>query len=258
MDRSTALFDKMLTFTSSAFFELESSLLLGQVSSSAQHVLDVGCGNGDYLARYINHFPQAQAIGLDLDPFIIQQAKDRNGEAIAFYNCSYENLPVSDPFDTILARLVIDHISDRTHFWNWLQQRAAINGSILITDINGYGISDSTKLPLFTSMYKGIRDRIRRPSFLRLQDSLRLEMKQFRFHHVTTTEYQLAIHTKELRAQFYHYLRSVTELMTAVQSHLHTPFDHNRNAIYEELENWLISGDDTMEISMFCLHAKRI
>ncbi|WP_211234312.1 class I SAM-dependent methyltransferase [Paenibacillus taiwanensis] len=248
----------MLTFTSSAFFELESSVLLDQVCSSARHVLDVGCGNGDYLSRYINHFPQSRAIGLDLNASIIQQAKDKHGDEIAFYNCSYENLPASDPFDTILARLVIDHIPDRTPFWNWLQQRAAMNGSVIIIDIDGYGISDCAKLPLFTSMYKELRDRIRRPSFLPFHDALRLEMETFGLKHVSTTKYQLVIHSKELQVQFYHYLRSVTELMTIQPSHESAPCQHNRSAIYEELENWLDEENNTMEIGMFCLHAKRI
>lgn len=48
---------------------------------SARRVLDVGCGHGSYLAGFLSHYREAQGLGVDLDPTVVEEARRRLREA---------------------------------------------------------------------------------------------------------------------------------------------------------------------------------
>lgn len=69
-------------------------------------VLDVGCGNGAYLARC------GGAIGMDLSPGMLDSARARTDAALVCGDA--QRLPfAADSFDTVLAPHMLYHVPDR-------------------------------------------------------------------------------------------------------------------------------------------------
>jgi SAM-dependent methyltransferase len=56
---------------------------LGRVpgTRTAKRVLDVGCGEGSYLAAFLRRYRDAQGFGVDLDPDVAEEARRRLREA---------------------------------------------------------------------------------------------------------------------------------------------------------------------------------
>ncbi len=47
----------------------------------ARRVLDIGCGQGTYLARFLTHYRDARGLGIELDPEVAEEARRRLAEA---------------------------------------------------------------------------------------------------------------------------------------------------------------------------------
>ncbi len=90
---------------------------LRQLSLSKKHVvLDIGCGNGDFLFRLRQHSPSCLAVGIELSSVMstIVQQKNTNYEAgrgVAITRANWNRLPFSEgSFDRVVASNVI-------YFW---------------------------------------------------------------------------------------------------------------------------------------------
>jgi SAM-dependent methyltransferase len=106
---------------------------------SALHVLDIGCGNGAYVA-----LPLARAgyrvIGLDLHQDSIDHAKilaaaSRNAEFICG---DVERMPESS-FDVVILSEVLEHVADPRHLLQKSAARLKENGVVIVTVPNGWG-----------------------------------------------------------------------------------------------------------------------
>ncbi|MBF0197158.1 MAG: class I SAM-dependent methyltransferase [Planctomycetes bacterium] len=98
---------KALTGDREKFFRYKVSVL-SSLFSSAQRILDFGCGTGNSIT-YLNHFfPQAKIVGYDLSPKSIAVAKKR------FENLFYDDLEQltaqENKFDLIFMSCVLHHI----------------------------------------------------------------------------------------------------------------------------------------------------
>jgi malonyl-CoA O-methyltransferase len=59
--------------------------LLASINGNYQKILDIGCGTGTLVAKLVDKFPQAEIIGIDLAPGMIEQAKAKvNTPEVAF------------------------------------------------------------------------------------------------------------------------------------------------------------------------------
>ncbi|MCY9512985.1 class I SAM-dependent methyltransferase [Paenibacillus apiarius] len=239
------IFDDMLELTADLLFDTEKLLYFRD--SAPGSVLDVGCGNGAYLNRLKSAFPESACTGIDLNDAILHRAHAQPNQPIACYHGSYEELPASGTFDTIIARLVIDHIPDRAHFFRWLQERTDDGARIIIIDIEDAGILHADGLPLFASMYEAVRRRIRRPSLLALKDILKMELAHFQFHPITITSYDISTDNMQMRRKVLRYLQLVSQLFTG------TVLSQERA---RELDEWYHS-DQNLNIRMFGLEAIR-
>ena len=74
-------------------------------------ILDVGCGGGQFTHRLAEKFPQAQIVGIDLNPDAIAFAKAQN----PLPNLFFENRALNEPdksYDVVMATLVCHHMND--------------------------------------------------------------------------------------------------------------------------------------------------
>ena len=102
-----------------------------------QSVLDVGCGNGAFLAFVTAGRPDIYCEGIELDPGRARQARERNPEARIHLGEASELLPISSgPFDLITLWDVFEHVTAPARLLRQLAQCLRSNGSIHIVTIH--------------------------------------------------------------------------------------------------------------------------
>jgi SAM-dependent methyltransferase len=80
-------------------------------------VLDFGCGTGDTVAYLARAFPGARILGVDISPFMIEKARERQlpEDRVAFREIEGEGVD-APPCDLIMIAMVLQHNDDaRVH-----------------------------------------------------------------------------------------------------------------------------------------------
>ena|GEM_PF-1842022 len=238
------LFDSMLSLTTELFEPMEHALFFEPLLAQAAvgRVLDIGSGNGAYLARLQERYPRLDCLGVELEPNIYARSAARQRERLTFRLGSYEELSDPQSYDLVLARLVVPHLSDRRHLGSWLLPRVKPGGRLVILDADEDDLQHLDELPLFSQLYRRARTGLYRSPLMRLEDALRLELTSAGWTHLGTRRYQIRADRLEAKAQLYMYMRLVTEYT------LRSPVPP---AHAEELFSWLIDPDSDYNIRMF-------
>ncbi|MFF2483381.1 class I SAM-dependent methyltransferase [Paenibacillus sp. NPDC058071] len=236
----------MLHATSALFFETERKLFFEFAETLGERdgtVVDVGCGNGAYLAKLHGAFPKLRMTGLEIDPAIYDIAAAREAPGLSFQLTSYE---VSDvevgSTGAVLARLVLQHIHDKRHFGIWACERLTANGRLIVVDIDEDALQLNERLPLFSQLYARSRSVLPSTGWLTFRDAVRLELMACGFAVEHTKRYSIAATTEETKQQLYHYMRCVSEL------YLGAPPPEEMEA---EWSAWLDDPQASHEIYMF-------
>ncbi|MFD0692572.1 class I SAM-dependent methyltransferase [Paenibacillus sp. GCM10027628] len=235
-------FDQMLAITADLFYSLEHELFFSSMHLEGKRILDVGCGNGAYLSKVHGSFPTAELVGVEYDEGIFQKAIGKANEKMQFHRMSYEELPVTQPFDLVILRLVIHHLPDKKHFSNWLRSVTHAESTILVIEIDNEKLNDNEQLPLFSALYKQSRQGIIKNRFLDVKDALRIEMEHYGWLHEQTTTYSISADQTEIKQKLYAYMKLVA------QSNVSGPIPLD---LLDELETWLYHPTATHQVHMF-------
>jgi len=73
-------------------------------------ILDFGCGLGDAIPIYREHFPHASLIGVDITQASIEKCRQRYGDIAQFVQCDYAEVPEAD---VIVSCAVFEHLSNQ-------------------------------------------------------------------------------------------------------------------------------------------------
>ena len=73
-------------------------------------ILDFGCGLGDAMPIYREHYPCASLIGVDITQAAIAKCKERYGDIAQFIQCDYAHIPEAD---IIVSCSVFAHLSNQ-------------------------------------------------------------------------------------------------------------------------------------------------
>lgn len=81
----------------------------------ARHVLDVGCGAGNYTLKLLEQLPNLDVTLIDLSEPMLERAKDRvkkatTGNVMTIQGDIREALPADGKYDIILAAAVLHHL----------------------------------------------------------------------------------------------------------------------------------------------------
>lgn len=81
---------------------------LTQQNAAPLTILDLGCGTGWFTRALQKRFPEAQIVGVDLSPGMIEKARSSSPESIQWLTADAESLPFSaDTFDLVFSNLMI-------------------------------------------------------------------------------------------------------------------------------------------------------
>ncbi len=93
-----AYYDRLApVYGEGAYFRARRAAVLGSLTAEidrARAVLDLGCGNGAYLAEFAGRLPQARLVGVDLSPEMLQAARRRMGTRSALLRADATALPL--------------------------------------------------------------------------------------------------------------------------------------------------------------------
>lgn len=249
MNDRVDLLDQMLHITTDLFLETECSLLLDDLPEAPTTILDIGCGNGAYLAKLKERYPFADCTGVELDRPMYMKAALRNDRGMNLIHGSYEQLDEQTALDLIIARLVILHIENVGEFVKWIYNRLHPLSRVVIIDFDDARFRGNERLPLFLSLYRQARQSLRgRRTFLELPDALKLEFQYGGLAVTGTKRYAVRADSPSKKAALYSYMKLSTEYL------LGEPLSAERA---DELDEWLHDPDADMEIPMFGMSLAR-
>jgi ubiquinone/menaquinone biosynthesis C-methylase UbiE len=104
------------------------------------NVLDVGCGNGSAVTRYLSH-TGGSVLGIDLhEPSINFAQENYGGKGINFSVSRAEDLSVKEMgFDAVIFADVLEHVEDPGILLRNVRKIISPNGRVYVTIPNGFG-----------------------------------------------------------------------------------------------------------------------
>ena len=119
----TDLSDQILTMQTDYSWPKESECLEKHGLKDARRVLDIGSGNGYFLCRMAERYPDKQFTGIEIsEPFIERAFKTAREMKLSNVRFIHDKCPVQgmkEKFDFVLARLTIYWSSDREDVLAW-------------------------------------------------------------------------------------------------------------------------------------------
>ena len=123
----------------------------------ARSVLDIGCGNGYYLAQIASRFPDKEYTGYDISEDFIEIARrDFDSRGIKFGVGDAH--AVEGKYDFILARLVFQHLPDPENVLRSIAGSLNEGGHLLIVDSRDVWRYYYPELPRFMEFFRAFID----------------------------------------------------------------------------------------------------
>jgi ubiquinone/menaquinone biosynthesis C-methylase UbiE len=100
-------------------------------------VLDLGCGTGRLMNRLVAEFPNVSAIGLDLSPSMLNEARARNQyhKRLIFVSGRAESLSFADEqFDAVFCTMSFLHYPDPQQVFHQVSRVLANGGRFYLVD----------------------------------------------------------------------------------------------------------------------------
>lgn len=133
---------------------IESALLRRHGVADRRRILDLACGPGAVTRGIAGLAPQAQIVGVDLNPLLLERAElDRDAadlDRIRFVEADCRRLPFADAsFDFVYARFLFQHLRDPDTALREIRRVLAPGGRILIVDVDDRDLRTEPTLPAF-------------------------------------------------------------------------------------------------------------
>lgn len=109
---------------------------------AARSVIDAGCGNGYFMSKIAEYFPEKDYLGIDLSPELIAVASQRHPRR-TFVAGDFFTAPLGRA-DVVLMRLVVQHLSDFAAVLRRSGELLAPGGTLVIVESD---LSRSQLLP---------------------------------------------------------------------------------------------------------------
>ncbi len=112
-----------------------------QVNGPIYSILDVGCGGGQFTTRLAKRYPEAKAVGIDLNPDAIAFAKEQQSNAIFEQRSTPELEDAPKSFDVVTCTLVCHHMND-DELVSFLQKACDVaRKAVVINDLHRHSFA---------------------------------------------------------------------------------------------------------------------
>lgn len=152
--KAAAEWDRLLTEQVALFADREIQTLRDiEVLGAARRVLDVGCGNGAFLARLHEQFPEKDCIGIDVSAELVDIATGRHARAgLRFEQGDFLGSVLLPGCDLIILRFVVQYLACVTTILQRAAQALAQGGVVLVIEPDLGRSVASPPMPAFTAM----------------------------------------------------------------------------------------------------------
>lgn len=121
--------------------------------TSARRVLDAGCGRGDFLGKLRQHFPDKAYVGLDLSGELLASARHSPYlDGVSLVQSDFLAFQPDAPFDVVMMRLIIQHMSGFDAVFQQLETIVAPRGSVFIVEPDPSQFENAPPLPAFNAL----------------------------------------------------------------------------------------------------------
>jgi ubiquinone/menaquinone biosynthesis C-methylase UbiE len=122
----------------------DAEFLAGYPARPTDHILDLGCGSGDFTETVAARVPQGHVVGLDAEPGMVELAGTRAAANQSFVVGAVQDLdrlfPDDGAFDGITSRAALHWVPDADQRALWRSCRRLLRtGGWLRVDCGGYG-----------------------------------------------------------------------------------------------------------------------
>jgi SAM-dependent methyltransferase len=150
--RAATDWDSLLAYQVDLAFPQELKFLLSlKAWSDAGCVLDAGCGNGYYLSRLHEFFPEKRCFGVDISPELVAIAARRHPD-VAVSLSDFTRYAPNRRFDLIIMRFLVQHLKDFGAVLNAADRLLTPTGRLLIIESDLAASGHHPDLPALTDM----------------------------------------------------------------------------------------------------------
>src|SRR5215470_547020 len=150
--RAAADWDSLLAYQVDLAFPQELKFLASlKAWRDATSVLDAGCGNGYYVSRLHEFFPEKRYFGVDISPELVAIAAGRYRN-IAVTLADFTQYTPDRRFDLIVMRFLVQHLKDFGAILDAADRLLTPTGRLLIIESDLAASGHHPELPALTEM----------------------------------------------------------------------------------------------------------
>lgn len=158
---AAASWDDLLTRQVDLFGECESEAMRGiDALRTARRVLDVGCGNGAYLAQLRERYPEKDYIGMDVSPAFIEMATRRHGRpGLRFQEGDFLGAAELPASDVLILRFVVQYLECGVSVLRRSAEALDQGGTVIIIEPDMARSVVRPSMPMFVGMLSAFEAR---------------------------------------------------------------------------------------------------
>ena len=179
--KSALAWNSLLEMQVATFFPYELQCLLNSPGwLAAARVLDAGCGNGYFLGYLRRFFPEKTYAGIDLSSELVQAARHNSSlNNVELNICDFFDFQPQEKFDTVIMRLIVQHMSGFQQIFDQLRQILRPNGRLFIIEPDPALFLNHPGIPKFDALIRAYEQgaaqkRLNRASIGRLEEDVSL------------------------------------------------------------------------------------
>jgi len=155
--------NQLLQLQTQVFLPNEIKFFLGcKEWMDAQSVLDVGCGNGAYISKLSQHFPEKTYTGIDVSPELISAAKcGKTDPNIRFEQRDFYEFQTEGLFDVVVMRLIVQHLKGFNPILRQASKLLKPGGSLVIIEPDLDNSWNRPETPKFAQLLQNVDDNSR-------------------------------------------------------------------------------------------------
>ncbi len=235
------IYDSILKYQVDFSMEQEITILKDTNWSNSKKVLDYGCGNGYYLSKLADKYPDKTFWGCDKNPEILKKVKVQSNTT--FLCGEYPSLNIPDDIDFFIVRYLTSYLPDRIEFFKWIKEHSSGHASILLVDAFDDELTVKPYLPMFMKGQDAFIDSVNEGGGCRdLIKTCTQELSQLGFSLIDTKSIVVNSSAPYIKEKIFAYMCLIAEIDngSVISSEL-----------ADELIRWLIDPDAFLQYGSF-------